>query len=97
MGGRGVGFTVKQAEGFCDIDMAHPLSFVMKFRKRRWEHDRLKLYRAAAQRRLHARRVRVEAKFVAYRSDLARGVRELGQETFLTALREVLNVRPHPG
>jgi len=89
--GRGILATSKEATPVCSVDMDHPISRVGKFRKARWDRDRLRRLREAQQRRREAAQKEANDRWAAYRGDLEKGARQLGADEFLRAMREVLN------
>lgn len=75
----------------CSIDPQHPLRNVARYRRRRWEHDRRRLYAQAAQRRRAAMLSALEPKLHTLKNDARQLVRVLGRD----ALTEVLRGLPH--
>lgn len=94
-GGGGIGHIRRTMVPVCSIDMDHPLRDVARFRRRRWEHDRMQMYRATAERRRQAFMASLEARHHTLMGDAKRMVRVLGPEALRQATAEVFNVRPH--
>jgi hypothetical protein len=94
-GGAGIGHIRREKVAVCSIDMAHPLSTVARFRRRRWEHDRMKLYREAAARRRAALLASFEPRRHELVSDAKKMVRQLGADALWQVTAEVFGARPH--
>ncbi len=94
-GGAGIGCIRKELVAVCSIDPAHPLRNVARMRRRRWEHDRMRMYRASAARRRAAFLKAIEPKRHTLKNDARLIARQLGRGSMSQALREAGYVRPH--
>lgn len=94
-GGRGFLSVTREATPICSVDMDHPISRVGKFRRARWDRNRLAKLREAAARRRAAAERESNDRWAAYRGDLLKAQRQLGTEDFLKAMAEVLGGGTH--
>lgn len=91
----GIGHMTKELRPVCSVSPAHPLRNVARMRRRRYEHDRMKMYRASAQRRREAFMKLIEPKRHTLKNDVRQMQRQLGGDALPQVLWEAGLVRPH--